>query len=160
MEYVLMKAGQLFLSLICHLPQYLHRILYLFVLYVSPSFGCWLYFFINSSCCTNSIHVPTVELTLWSIFYNLCFKVGLCIPSIKCSMVNSSSVVISLVLSLSNLQYLSFNWCTNCIIDSLGCCLVSRNFVLSAMTNLFFRLIFLFITSPISLKVSSSRFFG
>ena len=61
-------------------------------------------------------------------------------------------MVILTVPSLSNSQYLalSFNWCMNCTIDSLGCCLVSRNFVLSAMTNLFFGLISLFITLLIS----------
>ena len=77
-------------------------------------------------------------------------------------MIKSSSVVISPVPSLSNSQYLvlSFSQCMNCTIDSVGCCLVSRNFVLSIMTNLFFGLIFLFITLPISLKVSSSRFLG
>ena len=159
MEHVLPKAGQLFFSLTCCSPHYLHRILYLLVLYASPLFICWLYFFLLMNC-TNSIHVSTVKLTLWSISNNLCFKAGSCIPSIKCSMINSSSVVISPVPSLSNSQYLalSFNRCTNCIIDSLGCYLFSRNFVLSAMTNLFFGLIFLFITSLISLKVSSSRF--
>ena len=162
MEHVLPKAGQLFFPLTCWSPRYLHRILYLFVLYASPSFGCWLYFFINSSCCTNSIHVSTVKLILWSVSNNLCLKARLCILSIKHSMINSSSVVISAVPSLSNSQYLalSFNWCTNCTKDSSGCCLVSRNFVLSVMTNLYFGLIFLFITSPISLKVTSSRFLG
>ena len=117
-------------------------------------------FFMNSSWCTNSIHVSIVKLTLWSVSNNLCLKAGSCIPSIKRSMINSSSVVISPMPSLSNSQYLalSFNQCTNCTRDSNGCCLVSRNFVLSAMTNLFFGLIFLFITSLILLKAGSSRF--
>ena len=97
---------------------------------------------------TNSIHVSTVKFTLWSVS--------------KRSRINSSSEIISPVPSLSNLQYLalSFNRCADCTIDSSGCCLVSRNFVLSAKTNLFFGLIFLFITSPISLKISSPRFLG
>ena len=75
-------------------------------------------------------------------------------------MINSSSVIISPVPSLSNSQYLalSFNRYTNCTTDSSGSCLISRNVVLSAMTDLFFGSIFLFITSPISLKVSPSRF--
>ena len=56
------RLGNYF-SLTCHSSQYLHRISYLFVLYASPSFGCWLYFFINSSCWTDSIQVSTVKLT-------------------------------------------------------------------------------------------------
>ena len=123
---------------------------------------CWLYFFINSSCYTNSIDVSIVKLTLWSVSNNFSLKAWSYMPSIKHSMINSSFVVISLVLSLSNLPYLalSCNQCMNCTIDSSGCCLVSRNFVLSVMTNLFFGLIFLLITSLISLKVISSRFLG
>ena len=118
--------------------------------------------FINSSCCTNSIHVSTVKLTLWSVSNYLCLKAGSYIYSVKCSMINSSFVVISPAPSLSNSQYLalSFNRCTNCTIDSSEFCPVSRNFIFSAMTNLFFGLIFLFITSPISLKVNSSWFLG
>ena len=120
------------------------------------------FFFINSTCFTNSINISIVELTHWSVSNNLCLKAGLCTPSVNRSMINSSSVVISVVSSLSNLQYLvlSFNRCTNCTIDSSGCCLFPRNFVLSAMTNIFFGLIFLCIISPISLKVRSSRFLG
>ena len=72
-------------------------------------------------------------------------------------MINSSSVIISPVPCLSNSQYLalSFNRCTNCTIESSRCCLFSRNFVLSAMTHLFFSP---FYYLAISLKVSSSRF--
>ena len=73
-------------------PQYLHRISYLFVLYASYSFVCWLCFFINSSCCTNSIQVSTDKLTLWSVSNNLSLKAGSCIPIMKRSMINSSSV--------------------------------------------------------------------
>ena len=141
MEHVLPKAGQLFFpwyavgNSIC-------------IEFRNCSVVGYTFFFINSSSCTNSMHVSTIKLTLWSVSNNLCFKARSCIPSIKRSMINSSSVVISLVPSLSNSPYLalSFNRCTNCTIDSSGCCLVSWNFVLSAMANLFFGLIFLFVT--------------
>ena len=44
-------------SLTCRSPQYLYRIPHLFVLYASPSFGCWLYFFLLTSVAARTLYM-------------------------------------------------------------------------------------------------------